>query len=175
MKKEKYNEFTRKYYEVLVQHCCIRIGDKQDTLDLVQDVFLILWEQIDKLDDANLKAWVWCVANNKIKDYYKTKNCKNKITYLEDLIVEPMDKIDIINLIERNVSDSEISFAQIKTLNQLAEKEQVLFGKFYIEKKTHLQIAQEYKISENAIAMRLYRIRKKIESFVKTVFILCGS
>ena len=60
------------YYKVLVLFVERHIGDRNTAKDLVQDIFLKLYENSSSFpNDFNLKSWLYCLARNAAIDYLR--------------------------------------------------------------------------------------------------------
>lgn len=71
-----------KYYKDVYIYCCCRVGDVQTAQDLTQEVFLKFLQNLDSYEHTGkLKNYLYVIAGNLIKDYYK----KHKDLSLEDM------------------------------------------------------------------------------------------
>jgi RNA polymerase sigma-70 factor, ECF subfamily len=126
------------------------------------DVFTTIWFNIDCFDEekGNFKNWLISITKYKAIDI-KRKNFKNnnyaeytdEITALEDKTLEKIEDEEIIDNI----------------LNNLEEKDKVIFIKRYIEGYTIKEIAKELGYSENYIHTRISRTRKKLKNIKEEV------
>ena len=61
-------EIAETYYDDIYRFCFSRIHNEEDASDVTQDVFLLFQEKYDGLNDEKIRAWLFSVANNKIKE-----------------------------------------------------------------------------------------------------------
>ncbi|MCR4284355.1 MAG: RNA polymerase sigma factor [Parcubacteria group bacterium] len=75
------------YAQNILRHIYFRVGNKELAEDLTQETFFKTWRYISEKDKeiANLKTFLYKVANNLIIDHYRQKN---KITVAIDDISE---------------------------------------------------------------------------------------
>lgn len=83
-----YQEHSRPLYSYLLG----RTGNPETSADLLQDVFMKIWNRIDAaeriLPDERL-YWMFSIASNRVKDYYrKTQNHKHAVTKLQSYASE---------------------------------------------------------------------------------------
>jgi RNA polymerase sigma-70 factor (ECF subfamily) len=78
------------YVERVTRYVYFRISEAIDTEDLVAQVFLKAWENLDryKMGSSPFIAWLYTIARNLVIDHYRTK--KNALP-LEEAIALPSD------------------------------------------------------------------------------------
>lgn len=126
------------------------------------DVFTTIWFNIDCFDEekGNFKNWLISITKYKAIDI-KRKNFKSsnyveytdEITTIEDKALEKIEDEEIIDNI----------------LNNLEEKDKIIFIKRYLEGYSIKEIAKELGYSENYIHTRISRTRKKLKNIKEDV------
>ena len=92
-----------------------RVSNEEDTEDILQDVFLKLISNIDKLiDNQKVHAWIYRITRNAIIDYYRSNH---KILDLESIPEELPRVLD-----EDLTSNKEIAFCLKNMVDKLPEK-----------------------------------------------------
>ena len=78
------------YVERVTRYIYFRVSEGSDTEDLVSQVFLKAWENLDRYKSGSSPfiAWLYTIARNLVIDHYRTK--KN-ILPLEEAIATPSD------------------------------------------------------------------------------------
>lgn len=63
------------YADTVFRLCYSKTGNREEARDLTQEAFVRVWQRLQKEEPAieNLKAFLFTVARNLIKDYYKKK------------------------------------------------------------------------------------------------------
>jgi RNA polymerase sigma-70 factor, ECF subfamily len=69
------------FHQQLLNYVRSKIQSKEDAEDIVQNVFIKISSNIDKLsEDTKLKSWIFTITRNAIIDYYRINANKKKIT-----------------------------------------------------------------------------------------------
>ena len=84
---DKLGELYEKYFDGIYRFIYFRVYHKETAEDLTAQVFT---KTIEKLNDFNHKkgnfsAWLYCVARNKVIDYYRTRKNNVDISNIFDL------------------------------------------------------------------------------------------
>ena len=80
------------YFPKLVRFAREYVMSSEDAENIIQDVFLHLWEQREVLDElTNLNAWLFTMTKNKCIDYYRHKT-------MVDSRVESLDRVENLEL-----------------------------------------------------------------------------
>lgn len=163
-----------KYYDDVYKYCFSHLGCNEiKAEDVTQDVFLLLQEKCDELDDANIKAWLIKTARNKLHEHFREVKKNDVLVSFEDKLTS-YEENDICALLEEciPVSNEDIEKHKEFILKGLTKKEQELYTKIFVEKKKHKEIAEEFNTSEKAVTVRSLRLRKKITMLIKLVLTL---
>ena len=146
------DEVIEKYIGTLYRLAIIRMQNKEDAEEVVQDTFLKLIEYVNKNrtfnDDEHLKAWLLTVATNRSKSI---------LTLYWNRNTEGMD-----GLKELAAAPTEDSYAYDYVL-RLPEKYRVAINLFYYEQLTTEQIAGIMRTKEATVRSYLHRGREKLK------------
>ena len=123
--------------------------------ECVNDVFLLIWNNIESFDKGKneLKNWICAIAKHKAIDY-KRKYIKNVNTQTIESNISYIDK----NLMQREIEE-EIE----EILSYLNERDKDLFRKYYLENFDLEEIAMDTNTQVSNLYNRLSRGRKKIK------------
>ncbi len=164
-------EIAEKYYNNIYRFCLSRLFDVQSAHDVTQKVFLTFQEKAETLEDDNILAWLFSVANLKIHEEFKEiARCeKEKIFHL---CGAPPNSTAIVYEMEQDnkITDEEIESKKDLILKSLNDKELKLFELFYVKHLEYEKLAEELGISEGAARTRIYRLRLKIKERVSFAF-----
>jgi len=122
-KKKRFSKLFNKYYKKLYNYAFKITKEKVISEEVVQDSFIKLWENIEKVKevDRSIEAYLMITLKNKIIDYYRKTQTQIKHTNLYTLNKETelnidaqwelCDKIDLIysKLPEKTVSIFKLS------------------------------------------------------------------
>ncbi|MBN1999394.1 sigma-70 family RNA polymerase sigma factor [candidate division KSB1 bacterium] len=70
-----------RYQKPIAQYIYLRVGSFDKTKDLVQDVFVRLWQARDRVRPDTLNAYIYKIANNLVIDHLRRRKTEN--TYME--------------------------------------------------------------------------------------------
>lgn len=155
------------YYDRIYKFCVSRCGSSGDAQDITQDVFLLFMKKADNLNVINSGAWLYSVANLKVKEYYKKKQkdcCFIPYEECENILCDyPEDDPCTVDDFEKLLTDT-----QKRIFSILTEKEKEIFIKRFIEKKSIQIIAEELDITENNASVQVHRVKKKARKVITT-------
>lgn len=149
MTKEEFSDKYDEYSPMLYRICALRLGNKQDAEDALQNTFIKYYYKYPGYPDKNAeKAWLIRVAVNCCKDFQKsfwqrkTVGLDKTADITSGLIEDAVRLIDVFELSAKN-----------RTVLEL----------FYYEGYSINEIAGILKISVNSVTSRLSRARKKLK------------
>ncbi len=160
------NLFTRMVEENklrIYRLCRIYAEDPEDRKDLYHDILFNLWKSLPSFrDKASLNTWVYRVCLNICMQYSVNLRKRNKgKTNLEGIIIADNNPT-IHDSLEKNELLIKL-YACIAALS--ASDKSMIF--LYLEDLPYKDIADITGLTENHIAVKLNRIRKKISSFME--------
>lgn len=157
--KESFDILYEKYSLMLFRTAYLILGNKEDSEDVLQETFLSIYTNIDKLKDSSkLKSWIFTILKNKAYTKYKTR----KREFPEEEINSLIDSKSDSNLENEFAIKSDIE----KCLNKLSQKEREVIILFYYNDFTTKEIAKITKSFEGTVKSRLHRARKKLKEEV---------
>ncbi len=164
----KFNNVYDKTYLDLLKYVIIKCHNINDANDIIQEIYLELWNIINKkeLSNDNIKSYLIGIANNKIKKHY---TLLQKIKTIS--IFEKNDKdIELIDLLEDKINIENIVIQKDNwlTIWQFikSKKNQDIPKVFYLYYKLELsikEIAKELNVSESYIKNLIYRTLKELQ------------
>lgn len=159
---ECYNTYYSKVYYHVRQH----VNNDQDAEDLVDVIFMAAYKHYDNYDPdkAQLSTWLFCIANNRLKNYYRDKKDPN------ESLDEMFDTVEIAieGEIEHAAELEELREVLAKTLKEeLNERERTIVIKSYFENKDSNEIAEEMDLTAANVRKILSRTLKKLKPFLE--------
>ena len=149
-------DIIEKYNGMLYRLAIIRMQNKEDAEEVVQDTFVKLIEHIQKKktfnDEEHLKAWLLTVATNRGKSILTLYWNKN---------TEGMD-----GLKEFAAPEQKENYAYDYVL-KLPEKYRIAINLFYYEQLTTEQISIIMKTKESTVRSYLHRGREKLKMMME--------
>ncbi|HKJ42397.1 MAG TPA: sigma-70 family RNA polymerase sigma factor [Sunxiuqinia sp.] len=133
------------------------MNDEEMARDVIQDVFLKLWQKRDSLGDINnLEAFAMRMTRNKCFDMHRSKRSISIDDNLFELKNESEQQID------REIELSEDAKLIGELIMELPELQQKVIQMRDIQQLEYDEIAEQTGLKLNAIRVNLSRARKKI-------------
>jgi RNA polymerase sigma-70 factor, ECF subfamily len=154
-----------KRYEAKLTRYIKRIAglSKEDTEDILQDVFIKTYQNINSFDkDLKFSSWIYRIAHNEVIDNYRKKQTRpQEMTFdTENILNNLVGEIDISKDIDNKYLQKNIS----QVLNSLDLKyREVLILKF-LEEKEYKEISDILKKPMGTVATLISRAKQQ---FVK--------
>lgn len=168
---ERANEIANLYYDDIYHLCLSRLENEEDAADVTQEVFLFFQEHYDELNDEFIRAWLYTVANYKIKEQFRAI-AKREKELIFGTVFGSHESTDIVYEMEEEnkITPEEIEEKKESILSSLSEKELELFEKVYIKHMKYAELAKSMNITENAVTIRVCRLKLKIKERASFIF-----
>ncbi|MGL5682244.1 MAG: RNA polymerase sigma-70 factor [Marinifilaceae bacterium] len=163
-----------KYYEPLYEYSCSLVGDGDKAADIVQEVFIYLWDH-----RASIKI------HASIKSYLYTSARHASINQLNKMRLEQRHENNLTEFIEflQTTSFSEEEQARVNSIYEamatLPKQCQHVFMLSAIEGKKYQEIADELGLSINTVKTHIVkaykRIRSNTSSSLKLLIMILGN
>jgi len=76
----------KQFHSELLGFVKSKIRSKEDAEDVLQNVFIRISSNVDKLnDDVKLKNWIFTITRNAIIDYYRVSATKRKVAVVDEI------------------------------------------------------------------------------------------
>ena len=158
-----YNELYERYRGVLYVHALRMLKDDDEAYDVVQDVFIHLWERRGVLVvQSSFSSYLYTSVRNRILDLmakrkHRWKYIESLQSYLDEGSFETEEKVhagELARIIEREVA-------------HLPEKMREIFHLSREENFSHKEIAQVLNVSDKTVKKQVSNalsiLRKKID------------
>lgn len=149
-------EVIEKYSTVLFRLSMVRMQNREDAQDVVQDTFLRLLTQVKKgktfREEEHLKAWLLTVATNRGKSI---------LTMAWNRKTEGME---VLNDMAAPEQKTDYAYEYVM---RLPEKYRVAINLFYYEQLTTEQIAEIMKTKPATVRSYLHRGREKLKKMME--------
>ena len=136
------------YYEYIRNYLFYLSGDIKLSEDLVQDVFLQLWEKRAQVNDETVRPYLFTIARNSYFKSFRQKkyDFKFKSTYFEQVEHESPEFLLELKEFDRKLQ---------KTISDLPEKCRTIYLMNRIDDMTYLEIADSHHVSVKAIEKQM--------------------
>ncbi|MDO5424995.1 MAG: sigma-70 family RNA polymerase sigma factor [Eubacteriales bacterium] len=160
---EKFNQVYERYSSLLIKFIWDRTGNREDSLEMCQDVFLAFSRYMDSVEEELWKAWLILAAKRKCIDYFRKSKTKNEMANVERVEREVVVENSAELVVER-VVQSEFVYRILETLHRKNPKWYEAIEAVCICELTHEEAAEELQVSTEVLRSRIYRARKFLRS-----------
>ncbi|WP_285058655.1 RNA polymerase sigma factor [Pedobacter ginsengisoli] len=159
---EAFNLLLNKYQQKIYWHIRRLVIDHDDTDDLVQDVFIKVWKNLENFrSDSQLYTWIYRIATNESITFLNKQKQRNN-TPLDEVSGELEE-----TLVASSYFDGDkIQMKLQKALLKLPEKQRLIFNMKYFDDLKYEEIAAITGTSVGALKASFHIAVKKIETFM---------
>ena len=152
-------EYSRRIY----WHVRHMLNDHEDSNDVVQNVFIKIWENLDGFrGDAKLYTWIYRIASNEALNFIQQKKRKLRLVQEAAEVGSQQDRQTSPN------PDGEAVYARLQNaIQQLPEKQRLVFNLRYFEEMPYEEMAGVTETSVGALKASYHHAVKKIEELLK--------
>ena len=160
-----YKEYHQRLYGFVLKF----LKQKEDAEEIVQEVFLKIWESRKKIDVySSFDSFLFTIAYNTTINLLRKKMSQEKyIGYLKN-IQKVDDAVDFIDEVEYNELKEKVD----SLINRLSPRQQEIFRLSREAGLTHNEIAKKLNISENTVKNHLVSLLKFIKSNIDSNLII---
>lgn len=166
--KEAFEILYKKYQGRVFDQIFKNIRNKEDTTDLVQDVFVKVYANLGKYnsDIAGFYTFVWANARKILIDYSKKFKRRSLIFENNKAQFADMPVADIIEVSASNEYNTQVQ----KMLDKLSRNQKMAFTLVCIDNKTYRQAAHEMNKSEVNVRSFVCRARKNLQKEIINIY-----
>ncbi len=136
---------------------------EHDTEDIVQEVFVTIWNRRDSLDfNDNISSYLLKTAKSKCIDYIRHKAAVKK--YQKECAIR---QTSLEQIPDYNLSESQLSALLQEAVDTLPPRCREVFVKSRFENKKNKEISEEMNISESTVENQMTIAIKRISSYLK--------
>jgi len=152
------------YYVWLYNYVHKLSNDRKLSEDLVQNVFLKLWEKKSSLQiNASLKSYLFAACHNEFLMHLRAQ--KRVVDMLEDLRFEALTEL----YIEKDENVQEMNWSRIESAVELLPKKcREVFKLSRFERKRHKEIAKILGISTKTVEIHITKALRFLKTNVST-------
>jgi len=135
-----------------------RTGQRTVAEDLAQETFMKAWSKCQTFnpEKASLKTWLFSIAMNTMRDFFRSEKNRKIIELPEDL----SDESDMRGDYRKS---EEVTFV-FRELRSFPQRDQELLTLRYVQGLSHLEISRILKMSETATKVAMHRALKKLRT-----------
>jgi RNA polymerase sigma-70 factor (family 1) len=157
-----------KYYPELFRFCYKLTGNKEDSEDILQTMFIDLWQNSYNRNIGDLKAYLFKMVKYQVYGYWSGKK---DITDLVDDFNEILAIDDVNQIVEKNELERSLSLA----VEKLSPACKNVFELSRFDGLSHDEIATKLNISKYTVKNHINKAVKQIKNFLYVNKLLTGS
>ena len=158
-----FEEIFRKNRDRVFRLCCMYSGDEELRKDLMQDIFIRVWENMKSFrGEAAMSTWIYRIALNTCLTHVRTIKRSLKVNPLND-------KIDLADTEANSDEEQNLDFF-IHCVNQLPPFDRTLIS-LYLEELSGKEIAEITGLSEANVRVKIHRIKENLSEMIKELTI----
>ncbi len=149
--KKQFLEWYEEYADDLFRYCIFKTGDRESALEIVQNVFVRLWQTLQKGQDLdNARAFLYASARNSVIDGYRKKKAVS---------LDALDEAGFEAPSEPGMSETDKIDASriLKIAESLEEKYREVIILRFVNDLSVTEIAELLGEKENNISVRIHR------------------
>jgi RNA polymerase sigma factor (sigma-70 family) len=152
---QEYNQAVKAYTKRIFRFLHKSLKEEEAARDLVQDCYLKLWLNRDKVDPQKIKAWLFSVAHHAMLNYLEAASRKVKLD--ENCQPPPV--------FQQNDFDAQAILE--RALNELPPIQQSIILLRDLEGYDYQEIGEILVLNEAQVKVYLFRARQKVKNYIK--------
>lgn len=146
------------FADAVFRHCVFRLSDREKAKDVTQDAFVRLWNYVaEGKDVANVRAFLFKIANNLIIDEYRRK----ETTSLDQMRDE--EGFDVGFEVRATYEARNEAEGLMRALEGLPDKYREAIVMRHVDGMSVKDIARMTGETENVISVRIHRAIEKLK------------
>ncbi len=154
-----FSELYKRFFKPLYIHAFKRLGNDEEAIDIVQDLFEFLWSKRKELEISNFSAYLYAAIRNRIFTFKIRSDRKN--IYLDSL-KEFILKGEFVT--DDHVRERELAALIEKEINALPAQMKKVFVMSRSEGLSHRDIADQLGTSEHTIRTQVKKSLRILRS-----------
>lgn len=161
------------YYSRMLRFAMEYVLFEEDAENIVQDVFLLLWEKRDVLDiRVSLASYLFSLVKKRSLDYLRHKVVAEEYKQELTLKLLALEQLDYTF-----TSEEDVEKVVVNAIAKLPERCREIFLKSRIKGMKYREIADELAISvntvENQMSIALKKLRIQLKDYLPLLLFLC--
>lgn len=171
--KEEFANLHNRLYSKVYSFVNLRVRDKEEAKDIVQDVFLKAYSSWSKVpDEATARNFLYLIARQRMIDLWRSakhrlqgelSNNSNSDSSLPEYLGEDFDSLESGEKLPEDIfQESENRQKAIELLNKLKPEERELLTLRFLEELEYIELAKIFETSEDNMRQRVSRALQNI-------------
>ena len=169
---EAFDELVMKYSPKLYGMVYNMTGNREDTHDVLQDVFSKAYRSIRRFrGKSKFYTWIYSISVNMTLNFLKKRGREKKIS-LEDMSPAVLKDPDYLEMVAKSdpVRDANLNELQQRlneALQALSEDHRTVVTLFDIQGLPHAEISKILGVSQGTVRSRLFYAHRQLQNFLE--------
>lgn len=161
-KERAYTSIVKKYQEKVYWHIRRMVVDHDDANDVLQNVLIRVWKGLENFrEDSQLYTWLYRIATNECLTFLEQQKKRSSVS-LSDVESGLSNKVKA----DENFDASKLEWKLQLAIQQLPEKQRVVFSLRYYEEMPYEEMSRVLETSEGALKASYHHAVKKVEEYI---------
>ena len=160
-------ELINKYGAAIKNVASNILKDVQDAEEAVSDTYLTVWNRIPPAKPKYLGAYSCRIARNLSLKCFYVNTAQKRNRYYDVALDELEETIPALSTVESLYDAKELTPYLNQFVKELSREDRYLFMRRYWYGDKIGDIAKKLNIPDNKVSVRLFRIRKKLQEYLK--------
>ena len=156
---EEYNKAVRELSHRLFGFLFKSVRDEENANDLVQDAFMKLWQNREKVEFVKAKAWLFTTGYNAMINFVKKRGRQQRMDEGMEIPFQSKNRFELKEVIDL-------------ALEKLSEQQKSILLLRDLEGYNYKEIGEMLNLNESQVKVYLFRARKKIKEQIKDLSII---
>lgn len=144
------------------------LENAQDAEECLNDTVLSLWNSIPPNRPRSLRAYMGKIIRNLALNRYRAMQRQKRGSGNMPLLLQELSEVvSDTETVEQALESRALTEAMQDFLRQLPREQRVMFVRRYWYADSLETLAKNFGISENALSVKLYRIRQKLKLYLQ--------
>lgn len=162
-----FEDLYNRYWKLLYTTAFSKTGDHDDSVDIVQDLFIHLWENRSVIRiNGSVEAYLQTSLRNRVLNHFRNQGTREKVSadyarFVEALVSNKTEFIEQEAL--RTIAEEAVQ----KALEQLPEKMKYIVIQNKYHQRTIQQLSEELNIAPQTVKNQLTKALHRIENILR--------
>lgn len=156
-----YNKYCHKLYQFVIRY----LKQEEDAEEIVQEVFIKIWESRAKIDvHASFESFLFTISYNSTISLLRKRVSESKSKEYLKSVQQIQNATSVVDELQYNELNKKVQ----SLLEQLTPRQKEIYSLSREEGLTHKEIAERLKISENTVKNHLVSTLKFLKTNIDT-------
>lgn len=167
-----FSDLIDSYQQKVFGTCLSFVPNKEDAEDLVQEVFLEVYNSISKFKgNSTLSTWIYRITTNKCLEFIRKQKTKKRTGFLKPLFSQDfsIDKTNYFTEFNHPgflLESKELNETLFSAINKLPESQALIFTLHKIDGKSYQEIAEITNRSISSVESVMFRAKKNLQKLL---------